>query len=169
MRCRLTLFVFVLFPVSCVSCSIPRSVSHSQILLGVCPKLSGTVPISPDVKILVESVAPTADVIRGFWVIYSYPPDPGYRVNIQVSSKIWVEILPKKQTSRFLVMSRGLVGDEPGTILRRLQDAESPRSPDDVILESFVPDARGRPTLWRVNDKGGWGEWKNGTVMNEFK
>jgi hypothetical protein len=177
-------FVILLLTLAFICCGCSSHAYTSipdRALLGVYPGSNTSLAVTSETKnveALVETIVPKQDVIRGFWGIYSFPPDKGYRVpseiykgyrvNIRISSITWVETYPPI-TSRFWVVGRGLVRGEPGTIVLRLKDAQSPRLPTDVPVEGFVPDAFDVNGLFRERHNGTWSEWKKGDVMHEFR
>ena len=162
-------------------CGCRSAHSSGQTLSGVYSQTSASSTITvtnPDLRASIETVVPTADVIRGSWTYYTYPPDPGYnvpsdkykgyRVSVRVSSITWVEVYyPSYLRTRFWMVSRGLVQGQPGAILLRLDDVGG--TPSKVAMEAFVPDARGTAGLFRTREKEGWTVWKNGEVMNELR
>jgi len=165
----LTTFGFIFALAACASAPGGPSFSLEQPRVGVYGENIQPHSVPGPVHDLVESVIPPDDVIRGVWSLYPHGQEPGRRVNIQVNSRIWVEILPSKQTTRYFVESRGYVRDEPGTILLRLRNPESAPNPHYTPLEAFVPDAKGQSSLFRTQEHGIWGDWQTGTVMNEIK
>jgi hypothetical protein len=172
------LFVMLLLPF-CGCGSDHHPGDSGETLMGVYPQTSSTSTITvtnPALRANIETVVPIADVIRGSWTYYSYPPDKGYnvppekykgyRVSVRITSITWVEVYPPVRT-RFWMVSRGLVGGQPGAILLRLDDVG--RTPSKVAMEAFVPDARGTAGLFRTREKDGWTAWRNGEVVNELR
>ena len=164
-----TTFTFALALASCAGTPPAPSDLLEQPNLGVYITHTDPAPVPAEVQKLVETVIPRADVIRGFWAVYQHPGDPGYRVNIQINCRIWVEILPSKQITKFFVESRGFVRDEPGSIVLRLRNPGAPPNPAYIPLEGFIPDVSGQATLFRTLEHGTWGDWQSGVVKSEFK
>ena len=72
---------------------------------------------------LVGKTLPVPDVIRGFWFVFPYDPEPGPRVWIQTASSRWVERWPSGHTNDFLPVGRYLVQEQPGSLLLKIHGA----------------------------------------------
>ena len=129
------------------------------------------------VRELTRTVFSQADIVRGFWFIYPYDRERGYRVWMQLNSREWIEIGSSGRTTRFLIEGRFRVKEEPGTLVLRLPNSDITKQakpsvpfdvpPADVTLEVFIPDlgSNTKVGLFRVQGQ----EWQTLAILNFFK
>lgn len=112
------------------------------------------------------------DVIRGFWFPFSYEPEPGPRLWLQVNDATWIERWPSGHRTRFLILGRAVVNGDSGTLLLKIYSDPYPgRLPIDGRFEVFLPDSDSKTmvALFRKFDNGKWGTWQTLSALHILK